>query len=279
MTRDLVVKVFWQPVSAEVLQVETSVLAERQALEMPCVAPSLVGRPHRHAYFQSSRVAQASNWGAPQVNSCCILQLCVGSAFLLQSGSHLRNSGASPNSAKFCTLPQEGVRTQPAQQQAIRAAHEPLSVNGIISAAGRRRVTEIRRLCAYHSPLEVQRQERMVLRPGTGHPEGLAGAGGERGPPDAALVPRPGQLLPGAHLRAPAAEPRGGRRLAPGARLQIGHLHDRPGHPGRAGHLQGSPRHHPPAPPHPHRWAFLKKAPPPATEWHLLLPSAALQVH
>ncbi len=50
-----------------VLQVETSILAERQSLEMPCVAPSLVGRPHRHAYYQSSRVAQASNWGAPQV--------------------------------------------------------------------------------------------------------------------------------------------------------------------------------------------------------------------
>ncbi len=51
-----------------ILQVGTSILAERQSLEMPCVAPSLVGRPHRHAYYQSSRVAQASNWGAPQVN-------------------------------------------------------------------------------------------------------------------------------------------------------------------------------------------------------------------
>ena len=49
------------------MQVRTSILAERQSLEMPCVAPSFVGRPHQHAYFQSSRVAQASNWGAPQV--------------------------------------------------------------------------------------------------------------------------------------------------------------------------------------------------------------------
>lgn len=51
------------------MQVKTSILAERQSLEMPSVAPYLVGRPHRHAFFQSSRVAQASNWGAPQVDT------------------------------------------------------------------------------------------------------------------------------------------------------------------------------------------------------------------
>lgn len=44
-------------------------MAEKQSLEMPCVAPSLVGRPHRHTYFQSSRIAEASNWGPPQVLS------------------------------------------------------------------------------------------------------------------------------------------------------------------------------------------------------------------
>ena len=60
-------KAFWQAMSAGALQVETSILAERQALEMPCVAPSLVGRPHRHAYYQSSRIAQACHWGPPQV--------------------------------------------------------------------------------------------------------------------------------------------------------------------------------------------------------------------
>jgi len=62
-------QVLWQlvNVAANTMQVKTAILAERQSLEMPCVAPSLVGRPHRHTYFQSSRVAQATNWGAPQV--------------------------------------------------------------------------------------------------------------------------------------------------------------------------------------------------------------------
>lgn len=63
--------------AAGALQVETSILAEKQALEMPCVAPSLVGRPHRHAYFQSSRVAQAINWGPPQVDTCLLYCLSV----------------------------------------------------------------------------------------------------------------------------------------------------------------------------------------------------------
>ena len=65
---------------------ETSILAEKQSLEMPCVAPSLVGRPHRHAYFQSSRVAQASNWGAPQVEQLPVQYICGWQGIVCDAG-------------------------------------------------------------------------------------------------------------------------------------------------------------------------------------------------
>ena len=84
----------WQVMRAATgaLQVETSIVAEKQSLEMPCVAPSLVGRPHRHAYFQSSRIAEASNWGAPQV-TICLFSSRSASSKGVQYGHHGCNVG------------------------------------------------------------------------------------------------------------------------------------------------------------------------------------------
>ncbi len=43
-------------------------LAPDQAVEMPSVAPAVVGRPYTHAYMLASRVAGPHRcWGAPQV--------------------------------------------------------------------------------------------------------------------------------------------------------------------------------------------------------------------
>lgn len=38
-----------------------------RACEFPCVAPSVVGRPHSHMYMVGSRFPGADAWGAPQV--------------------------------------------------------------------------------------------------------------------------------------------------------------------------------------------------------------------
>ena len=43
-------------------------LAPHQAVEMPSVAASVVGRPHSHAYMLAARASGAHRfWGAPQV--------------------------------------------------------------------------------------------------------------------------------------------------------------------------------------------------------------------
>lgn len=58
-----------------------------RACEFPCVAPSVVGRPHTHMYMVGSRFPGADAWGAPQVRGggeAALLQ-CTNSA---ASGVH-----------------------------------------------------------------------------------------------------------------------------------------------------------------------------------------------
>lgn len=91
-----------------------------RACEFPCVAPSVVGRPHSHMYMVGSRFPGADAWGAPQVRAgldgglgwACrrlllLLRCCNDSRQAPQAGAMGKPSSAQHSGSRPCqALPQ-----------------------------------------------------------------------------------------------------------------------------------------------------------------------------
>lgn len=53
------------------MQVQRLPVVTNRACEFPSVAPSVVGKPHKHAYMTGSRVTGETSWGPAQVTHAC----------------------------------------------------------------------------------------------------------------------------------------------------------------------------------------------------------------
>jgi all-trans-8'-apo-beta-carotenal 15,15'-oxygenase len=80
-------------------KVEQHTLMDR-ACEFPCVAPTVVGKPHTHAYLVGARMDGKHHWGAPQVVSKVTLSPEAGvTKPLVQDGSSTNTNSTNSTAA------------------------------------------------------------------------------------------------------------------------------------------------------------------------------------